>query len=289
MVDYSKPATTYDEQIELLKSRNLIIEDEENAKGFLKSVGYFRLSGYWLTLCQGKDVFKNGATFNHIINIYDTDAELKKLLFGLLEDIEINYRTAISHEFSFYYSPIDHYNKLNFDKEEWYIKWFDTFEESVSRATKRNELFVKHYSRKYKNIFPIWTALEMSSFGDLSKFYNNLKTDLRKKIAKQTISFSNVYLENWLYVLSVVRNMCGHNSRLYDRRLNIKPKLTAKELTKISNSSLFSVIVICKKVSLQEESWQKFYDSLLKIIEENRIGVDWKLYGFPDNWQDYFI
>ncbi|MBL1225830.1 Abi family protein [Enterococcus sp. BWR-S5] len=287
MVDYNKPATTYDEQIELLKKRNLVIEDENTAKKYLKSIGYFRLSGYWLTLCKSKDNFKNGASFNQIINIYDTDAELKKLLFGLLEDIEINYRTIISHAFAFHYSPVDHYNKQNFVKEDWYDRWAATFEESVKRAIKRNELFVKHYNQKYEKIFPIWTALEMSSFGDLSKFYNNLKPDMKKIIAKETIGFSSIYLENWLYVLSVIRNMCGHNSRLYDRRLNIKPKLTKKEITKISNSSLFSVLVICRKVSLQEGSWQSFYENILRIRNENRDGIDWKLYGFPENWKEY--
>ncbi|EAD5652562.1 Abi family protein, partial [Listeria monocytogenes] len=42
-----KPATTYQIQIEKMKQKNIIIEDEAFAISFLKKVQYYRLSGYW--------------------------------------------------------------------------------------------------------------------------------------------------------------------------------------------------------------------------------------------------
>ena len=44
-----KIATTFEEQIEILKSRNLIISDVKEAKDILKRISYYRLSGYMLT------------------------------------------------------------------------------------------------------------------------------------------------------------------------------------------------------------------------------------------------
>jgi abortive infection bacteriophage resistance protein len=47
---FSKPAISLDEQVALLKSRGLLIEDEAQAKHYLRNIGYYRLSGYGLVL-----------------------------------------------------------------------------------------------------------------------------------------------------------------------------------------------------------------------------------------------
>ena len=41
----SKPFLTYEQQIDLLKSKNLIVADEEYAKITLSQIGYFSLIG----------------------------------------------------------------------------------------------------------------------------------------------------------------------------------------------------------------------------------------------------
>ena len=42
-----KKARTYDDQIGILKSRGLIIDNEEFAKSILKNIGYYKLSGFY--------------------------------------------------------------------------------------------------------------------------------------------------------------------------------------------------------------------------------------------------
>ncbi|WP_269410325.1 hypothetical protein [Lentibacillus daqui] len=55
-----KEPKTYEEQLDILRSRNLIIDDVEDALGFLKKVNYYRFSAYGLTLKQkdNKDLFE---------------------------------------------------------------------------------------------------------------------------------------------------------------------------------------------------------------------------------------
>lgn len=286
MSDYKKPATTYTEQIQILENRNLIIDDKQEAYDYLKSIGYFRLSGYWLTFYEKKDKFIDGSSFKNVIDVYEIDRKLRILLLGLLEDIEINYKTLVGHFFSFEYSPLDHYNEKNFQNTQYYKIWYQHFEESVQMAKRRNELYVKHYSDKYQGMFPIWTAMEMESFGDVSKFYSNLQVDLKKKIASQSVGFSYIYLENWLYTLSVTRNICAHNSRLYDKQLKIKPRLQAKEQLIINNSYIFSVIYTCKKMCLEENQWIEFYKNLKKLLNSVSSCVKLEKFGFPQNWED---
>lgn len=45
---FTKTPTTIDEQIALLRERGLIIASEDLARRWLITVGYYRLSAYWL-------------------------------------------------------------------------------------------------------------------------------------------------------------------------------------------------------------------------------------------------
>ena len=73
-----KDFKTIDEQIEILRSRGLTIEDEAEAKDFLLRNNYYRVSGYSLTL-RKNDVFAKSATFQNIEDIYNFDHESEQL------------------------------------------------------------------------------------------------------------------------------------------------------------------------------------------------------------------
>lgn len=45
-VTYNKHATTYDDQIHLLRSRGLVIANEDKARECLSDIGYYRLGFY---------------------------------------------------------------------------------------------------------------------------------------------------------------------------------------------------------------------------------------------------
>ena len=45
-IAYTKRATTYDDQIKILRLRGAIIEDEDKAKEYLLDIGYYRLGFY---------------------------------------------------------------------------------------------------------------------------------------------------------------------------------------------------------------------------------------------------
>jgi abortive infection bacteriophage resistance protein len=49
-VPYSKTALSYADQLQQLKDRGLIIEDESKALHLLEAISYYRLSGYWYPL-----------------------------------------------------------------------------------------------------------------------------------------------------------------------------------------------------------------------------------------------
>ena len=70
-IPYTKTIKTFDEQIEILKSRGLQFNDEMQAKQLLQNISYYRMSGYWYPLLADKQnhVFKSGALFEQAYSI----------------------------------------------------------------------------------------------------------------------------------------------------------------------------------------------------------------------------
>ena len=48
MKTFNKPAKTFAEQIELLKSRGMQFHNEQQAQFYLEQINYYRLGAYWL-------------------------------------------------------------------------------------------------------------------------------------------------------------------------------------------------------------------------------------------------
>src|SRR6056297_4290698 len=99
---YSKQPISINEQIDKLKSRGLIIEKPIEVAKYLRTIGYYRLSGYWWPLQSDKieHSFKDGARFSQVISLYKFDSELRWLLFKAIEKIEISLRSNLVYHIS---------------------------------------------------------------------------------------------------------------------------------------------------------------------------------------------
>ena len=74
---------TLDEQLEILKSKGLIIEDEEHTKEILLRENYFFINGYRMLLMNSyKDkTFVVGSTFRELYGIFKFDRNIRNILF----------------------------------------------------------------------------------------------------------------------------------------------------------------------------------------------------------------
>lgn len=174
-----KPPTTFKEQVELYKSRKLYFEDSEYTEKILQRVNYYRLSAYGLTLKDPLiiDEYVAGTSFNKMLSLYEFDRRLRLLLLGALETIEIAFRTHISYETAHKLGPTGYRDKEYFINETFHQVSLTELDSLIDKSRK-GELFVEHHFKKYDGVFPIWAAIEVTSFGFLSKFYRNLNEDL---------------------------------------------------------------------------------------------------------------
>ena len=178
-----KNPTTFEEQMQLMKSRGLIIENEDNCLEYLRYINYYRLSAYLLPFKKSDDTFFPDTTFERICRIYEFDRRLRLLLLSTIEEIELLLRTQLA------YHSAHTYGTLGYLKEEYYNSDHDheRFLQSIETAIKNNKStpVVKHHNAEYGGKFPIWVIVDFFSIGNLSYFYSDLLTKDKKQIAKQ--------------------------------------------------------------------------------------------------------
>lgn len=161
-------------------------------------------------------------------------------------------------------------------------------EEIISQLSlaldKSDEKFIEHYKSKYDGVFPIWVAIEVSSFGLLSKLFSNLKNKDKADIADTYYNVPHKYIRSWLYAISTFRNRCAHYGRVFDRKLTIKPMLYKKDSAQgIFNDSPFSVYFILSKIIKEKQEWGSFLDALDDLFTDY-VKIDISKIGFPKNW-----
>ncbi|HFE9684151.1 Abi family protein [Clostridium perfringens] len=292
-----KEPKTFEEQMEILKSRKMIIEDEENTIEILKRTNYYRLTAYALQ-CKSKDNTYNNISFNKMYKLYEFDKKLRHLILETLENIEISLRTYIAYNLSIKYGPEAHKCEEIFKDIDLYKGYYDEdgiyhnglLDEIKNEERKnRNEPFVKHHIKIYDGKFPIWAVIEIFSFGMLSKMYKNLVVAEQKEISRKCFGTNNKLLESWLDTLSYIRNTCAHYGRLYNKKLPRIPKIHNKYnkfKDDLESNKLFVAILAIKELSKAINKYDIFKENLNKLINEYIDVIDLNILGFCENWEE---
>ncbi len=123
------------------------------------------------------------------------------------------------------------------------------------------------------------------SFGTLSKLFSNLKNNEKNNISKTYYKFPAIYITTWLRTLVILRNICAHYGRIYNKRFSVVPKLGKKDKKLgISKDRLFIFIFILKYLVKDNHKWSNFINHLQALLEEFADIVDVSLIGLPNNW-----
>ena len=183
-ITYTKKPLSLNEQVERLKERGLIFDDEEKSKNYLYNISYYRLRAYTYPFQKNEndsehDFIRNDIHFNDIIDLYCFDRRLRTLIFNAIEKIEVAVRTKIIYTYAVSTGDSHWY----YDKNLYWKDIESLISEIDSDIRRSNEDFIKHYKMKYNEPSnpPSWMALEVVSFGTLSKLYQSLKLDDKKK------------------------------------------------------------------------------------------------------------
>ena len=287
-IPYAKPATTYAQQVEQLKSRGMIIPDEDSAKLYLQHLNYYRLSAYWLPFesDHGSHTFKPDTNFSEVIRLYSFDRELRILLLDAIERIEVSVRTQWAYKMSHLHGAHAHLkNDLAHDQQYWSENIAD-LEREVSRS---DEIFIKHLVTTYsERLPPIWAICEVMSLGLLSRWYSNLKPFHTRAAISNVYGIDESVFGSWLHHLSVVRNVCAHHSRLWNRGFQrVPPKATINKPSMLKGQfvagySLYNTLVIILYLVERICEDREFKSRLISILQSHKEYLSQM--GFPEDW-----
>ncbi|NEQ48695.1 MAG: Abi family protein [Leptolyngbya sp. SIO3F4] len=291
LMDFDKPSQSTEDHIQLLKERGLIITDEDRAEYYLKNIGYYRLSGYMYPFqADNNHRFKDGASFRQVLNHYIFDKKLRFLLLDALERIEISLRTNLTNHYSLSNEPHWFMNQSLFNNSVLHSKFIADLNEKCKDS---NERFIKAYYHKYSKpeLPPSWMAFETLTFGSLVSVYENLKDDDNKKaIAKVFGTFPSM-LESWLKSMLFIRNCSAHHSRLWNRRIPLKPKIPTRKKNRFlenvddhTNKQLYGILS-CIVYVLNHINPTSSFKTKLNALFAEYPDVDTRNMGFPESWK----
>lgn len=293
MIPEEKCFKTLDEQLDILASRGLIINKREEAKRFLLYNNYYRVSGYSLTL-RNNDVFYKEATFQNIVDIYCFDQELRHILLKYIEKIEVSIKSIYAYYFTQKYGPTGHLNAENYTDKVKYSEIINKVEEQKNKNLKF-EAYLKHFIEDLKQPIPLWAYIDLFTISDISKIYSISDIELKEVISREFgLNMKRGYekLEGFLYCITVVRNLCAHGSRLFNRLFITKPNLhkNDKKLLRINkdgvleNDRLFGHLLLMKRLLSKNDSDNLFND-IISLCEKYSF-VSMRYYGFPNDWKN---
>lgn len=283
---------TIEEQIAILSSRGLKIEDIDVAKNFLLFNNYYRVSGYSLTL-RNHDVFAPTATMKNIMDIYLFDHELRYILLKYIEIIEVTFKSVYAYEFAKIYGSLGYLDSKHFNNYKKYLSIINKVEEQKSKNLS-HEAYIKHFVEELNQPLPIWAYIDLFSISDISILYSISDQALKKTIARifgLTMNEAPDIMEKFMHCITIIRNLCAHGSRLYNRLFITKPSLNSKEkrlLNKcedgsIDNSHLYGYILNMRRL-LEEQEFNKLKSEIILLSNQYSF-VDMKYYGFGSDWR----
>lgn len=307
-----KPWKSIDEQVEILQSRGLQIEDSDRAKRYLRRLGYYRLSGYWYPFRQFRnlddaqttelrsDGFMAGSRFDDLIKLYVFDKKLRLLALDALERIEMALRVDIAHllgerDACAHENPACFHGnfskKVNpkFGKTD-HQYWLEKYQQQVYRA--RHTPFVKHNLANY-GCLPIWVAIEVWDFGMLSTLYDGMTFEDKRRIALKYGVPDGNKLANYLRSLNFIRNVAAHHTRLWN--VNVIDRSPVPQGTywqQLNNARPFFYFCLMQtflRVICPTSKWRQRINTLINedfpVVGCGAVKIG--DFGVPENWRSW--
>lgn len=295
---YAKPHTTVHEQIQLLCERGMVIADPVSAQFYLSHIGYYRLRGYWIPFevpgGQGDaHRFRTGTTFEQALNLYTFDRELRLLVNDAIERVEISVRNQWVDVLAQAHGPHAYLNSSHFSGHRQYGR---SLAEIAREFEQSKEAYIKHYKKRYKepDLPPLWAAVGIMTLGQFSHWLSNLKHRGSKARIAKVYGLDEAVLISFLHHLTLIRNLCAHHARLWNREVTVtmqlprtKPAALVPNLDVRSDPNqaprrIYNTLVMLAYLMDCISPGHRWKQRLFELIERHRIDV-WQM-GFPADY-----
>lgn len=285
-----KEFKTIEEQLDILESRGLQIPDKVAAGNFLHRNNYYRVSGYSLTL-RSHDVFSPSASFQNIVDIYEFDHNLRHILLKYIELIEVTVKSVYSYEFTKVYGAVGHYDPANFTDNAIHA---DIMKKAEGQKNSRlpHEAYLKHFVNELQQDIPLWAFVDLLTISNISFLYKISQPAVKLAVANALglTKQGDKVLERFMHHMTIIRNLCAHGSRLYNRLFEQKPWLSKRERALLitlpdgtqDNAHLYGFILIMRRL-LKPDEFSEMKNEIVALTQKYPF-VNMRYYGFRDDW-----
>jgi len=314
-------------QLRILRSRGMIIKNGNRVKRILETENYYNIINGYKDLFLDKtnklscEKYLMGTNFYEIYALYLFDREIRSIFLKYILEVENNIKAALAYEFSKKYGHDNYLRIENFDTvlQPWerkktkaqkigeVSKLIVNIQKEIVKQLSKNNPMISHYVLD-EGYVPFWVLVNILTFGTISIFYQNMKQEDQNSVGKK-FSMQPAEMKSVLSLLSVFRNQCAHDGRLYNIRAkknngqpnNIKTNQIHRDLQIPLDSGnnpicgkndLFAIVIIFRLI-LSKTSFNRFFfalqkqiTSLQKKIKTVRIEVVLREMGFPNNWMN---
>jgi len=295
---FEKPPLSIDDQLERLSARGVIIQDKDTARHHLSYISYYRFCGYAIEFegdrVNGEKQYRNGTTFEQILDCYVFDRKLRLLVIDSIERIEIAIRTVMINELALKYNnahwyldkslflpQFNHNDLIQSIKKETQYKVPDG-----SIKDKKRERFIKHYYDKYQiPVLPaVWMVAEVLPLGSWSMIFANLIDRENQKLICKHFDINYKVMTSWLHALTYLRNLCVHHSKLWNRNFTLKPLVANDYSQQLKKNTRFSAQAAILKIFLDIISPGSGWAKHLRILINDHPNIDVNKMGFSEDW-----
>ncbi|MDD7593277.1 MAG: Abi family protein [Peptoniphilaceae bacterium] len=226
-MEYDKPFKDYDDLIDLMVSRNLIVEDRSAAKKCLRDYGYYGLiNGYKGVFIDNNDQFEHGTTMEMLVHFRQFDKDLQNILFKYSVFIETKLKNTIAYAISKEYGVderiylrSENYSESNRNRR---LK-----EKTLSeiRKTLTSGYFPTKYYVENHNHVPAWILLKNVSWNTCENLYGILKPRMKRCVTEELLELSvaknvqNQLCGSALFYVRKFRNAIAHDERFVTLRI----------------------------------------------------------------------
>ena len=300
MYQYPKAILSIPQLVQKMQNYGMIISSVPDAENIISRIGYFRLRGYCFHFFDHTtQQYLPGTNFSAVYELYKFDFELSHLLFDFITKIEVSLRARLVDSLLIHNDALILNDPSYFDDKELYWKNMSAISSEIARS---NDVFVKHNFDKHDGVIPVWAVAEILSFGTLSKLIKTLKIGAGSSLSKlvnhyrymspnqKLVAPSKQMFTSWIQSVSILRNICAHNGRVYNRTITTMPELVLQDVQnpRPKSGGLYQVVMAMKYLRPSDEDWNEFKVAVNATFSKYKSVVDLARLNFPTDWANHF-
>ena len=236
---YDKPFVPYEEMIDMMRKRGIVIENEAFAIESLKTYSYYTLlNGYKETfrVSPQSDTFNAGTHFEDLYLVHTMDVSIGSIVLKYILYIEQALKSNLSYiiakNYGVYTDPNvavhldpsdylcrDHYSKRNKMRNNT-LRHLSSILDINNKSGYASPSLLHYF--KHHNHIPPWILTTSLTLGEISRWYDILNASDKNYVCASMLNVPSLdinarkeFLKKVLELLREFRNSTAHGSRTY--------------------------------------------------------------------------